>query len=407
MTVQTPIRPYPVPVNDLSRSRITDAMELEKRRSDPFFTHVTDVVRGIFDTPVAFLSLLSGDHLTFLCMNGIDMTGTPRTHSLCAFTVAKGQTIILPDTLLDPRTADHPVVAGPPHVRFSASAPVILSSGFCIGTLCAIDLVPREAPGETQVRQLEHLAAMVARFYEVPLEPDPAQLARLNRIAADAQEEFLTLIGHELRTPLNGIQGLAQVLEPANEDQAELIAILLESASHLEKIVESILTFTDLRTGDIALPDTLVDIGALLGGVMHRMGRLAGLNGKHLNTGALPDGMTLKGDPALLELGVTCLLLNFIAHGGPTGHISLREDPGGDLTLEILDDGAGIPEDRIAGIWQAFAVGARPTERASDGIGLGLPLTRRIVELHGGELDVVRHNGQTLAQIRLPAWRRG
>ena len=86
---------------------------------------------------MAFLSVVGADDRCFLHETGLGMSGTPRTLSLCAFTVAKKQTIAIPDTLLDASTAQHPIVQGFLKLRYYVSAPVILKSGFCIGALCA------------------------------------------------------------------------------------------------------------------------------------------------------------------------------------------------------------------------------------------------------------------------------
>jgi signal transduction histidine kinase len=282
---------------------------------------------------------------------------------------------------------------------------VILASGFCIGTLCAVDLAPGPMPSDAQVSLLEHLAAMVARFYEVPLEPDPAHAAQLNRIAVEAQEEFLSLISHELRTPLNGILGLAQVLEPADDEQAELIEAIIASGDHLGRIVESILAFTDLRSGDITLEEGPVDLAAVVSCNVGAFRKLAQISGKTLVVDRIADHPWITGDLAKLELALGCLVANFIAHGGDNGAISVVRQDDGELNIEVIDNGSGIAPERQAAIWRAFAVGAKPNERAAGGIGLGLPLANRAVELHGGELDLIPGHGTMSARIRLPAWR--
>ena len=79
-------------------------------------------------------------------------------------------------------------------------------------------------------------------------------------------------------------------------------------------------------------------------------------------------------------------------------------DDGG-VTVSLSDDGAGISADREAQVWKAFGVGKSVYDREADGIGLGLPLTRRIVELHGGTLSLARRDPGVRLDLRLPAWR--
>ena len=402
-----PMRSYPIPANDLSRTRLIEAMNLTERRGDPFFVHVTELVKQLFGAPIAFLSLIGGEEQCLLHVEGADVEGTPRQMSLCAFTVAAKKTIVLHDTHLDPRSVDHPIVTDAFQLRFSASAPVILASGFCIGTLCAVDMVPHEPATFEQVETLERLAAMVARFYEAPTEPGAADRAALARVAEDAQAEFLALIGHELRTPLNGIFGLAQLMDRSDPMAAELATAMTHSATLLNDVVGSILAFTELRSGDITLDDGAVDLAALLRDAHAAAEPTMRLRGKTCDGTDLPDALPIRGDEAKLRLAFACLLANVATHGGAKAGVAARRMADGTTVVSVADDGPGISPEAEAQAWQAFGTGGGSVyDRDADGIGLGLPLTRRIVELHGGELTLDRPGSGIRVQVRLPAWRR-
>ena len=148
--------------------------------------------------------------------------------------------------------------------RFSASSPVVTSNGICLGTVCGLDPAPRDPPDENQIAMLDTLSQMVARFYEQPSTPDPAVAQRLKAITQDAQKEFMSLIGDETRTPRNGIHGMAQVLEPRDESDADAIDAVLSSAEHLNTVVASILSFTELSPDEIKLDDHPIDLDTLL-----------------------------------------------------------------------------------------------------------------------------------------------
>ncbi len=400
----TIMQTYPIPSNDPARSATVDAMALMDRRSDPFFGYVTQMVRQIMGTPIAFISLFSGDRQTMLRIDGYEIEGTPRAHSLCSFTVAARETIVLADTHTDPRSVSHPIVTEL-GVRFSASAPVITSRGFCLGTVCGIDLAPRPMPSPEQVAMLETLAQMVARYYEVPIEPDPDQAAALRKIADDAQKEFLDLVGHEMRTPLNGIHGMAQVLDPQTEEEEEVVAAILSSSEHLSAVVTSILQFTELSSGDIGLMESRVELDRAIDKVMTPFHQLARLQGKVLRRIGGASGVVLTGDAAKLELALACLLSNCLAHGGREILVETGVQDDGCAMIGVTDDGSGITPGFEARIWEAFGVGNTVRTRSADGIGLGLPLTRKIVELHGGTLHLLRPESGMTALIRLPKWR--
>lgn len=379
-------------------------MALLERRSDPFFGYVTQMVRQILGTPIAFISLFSGDRQTMLRIDGYELEGTPRAQSLCSFTVAARETIVLPDTHADPRSVRHPIVTEV-GVRFSASAPVITSRGFCLGTVCGIDLAPRDMPNPDQVAMLELLARMVARYYELPIEPDPDQAAALRKIADDAQKEFLDLVGHEMRTPLNGIHGMAQLLEPQNEEEEEVVEAILSSSEHLSAVVGSILHFTELSSGDIGLMESRVELDRLIDKVMGPFQRLARIQGKTLRRIGSAAQIRLTGDAAKLELALACLLTNCLSHGGREIVVEVARHEDGSAMIGVTDNGPGITPGFEARVWEAFGVGNTVRTRSADGIGLGLPLTRKIVELHGGALHLLRPETGMTALIRLPPWR--
>ena len=116
-------------------------------------------------------------------------------------------------------------------------------------------------------------------------------------------------------------------------------------------------------------------------------------------------GLRLRGDPDMLALALDCLAGNALAHGAGAVRLeAARRDEG--LRLTVEDDGPGVAPPRRQAVQAAFAVGAPVHTRAADGLGLGLPLTRRLVELHGGELSLEGGDGRPFrAAPTLPRWR--
>lgn len=208
-----------------------------------------------------------------------------------------------------------------------------------------------------------------------------------------------------MKTPLNGIHGMAQVLEPQSNDEAEVIAAILSSSEHLNAVVDSILAFTELSSGEITLGEGQVSIDAVLDRVVAKFQKMARMQGKSLARDGAPTGIVLRGDGARLDLALACLVSNFVSHGGGRCAVSAARLADGTVAIRVRDDGPGIEPEYQARIWQAFGVGQDVHSRRADGIGLGLPLTRRIVELHGGELDLLRGDDGMTALLRLPVWR--
>lgn len=399
----TILRPFPVPANEPARARVAQAMCAHSGEVDPLFDEVAEIVREVFEAPVALVTLIDSDSSKFIAHVGTDIAEVPKDFSLCAHTFVTRKPLVIPDALADPRWADQPVVVEQPHVRFYAGAPVILSGGFAIGTVCAVDLAPREAPSEAQMRVLERLARVVARAHEIPIKPDAAASAALASAQRAAQDEFLALVSHELRTPLNGVLGVAQLLEPS-EDEAPLVEALIHAGEHLGAVVENVLAFTEMRSGEVMMNEGRVDVDALVDGVAASFAALAGTRGKRLVRGPGLAGLA-RADAAKLELAAACLTSNMVLHGGREATLDASRAEDGRVVIEACDDGAGIEPEAAEAAFRAFAHAGALHTRAADGLGLGLPLTRRLAALHGGEVAVERRGRGFSARIELPAHR--
>jgi signal transduction histidine kinase len=397
------MRPYPVPTNETARAEAVEAVRGGAEQREPLFEEVAEIAREALGAPVGLVTLIDSDSSCFLAHVGTEIAEVPKEFSLCAHSFASRRPVVVPDALADPRWADQPVVTGGPRIRFYAGVPVILSAGFAIGTVCVADVEPHPAPTGEQIRLLERLARVVARAHEIPIEPDAAASAALQAAQRRAQDEFLALVGHELRTPLNGIVGVAELMEPTGPDR-ELHDALRCCSDHLSDVVENVLTFTQLRSGEMTLDEGESDLDAVLDRVAASFGSLARSRSKALERGAGGAGR-VRADEAKIELAAACLVSNAVMHGGAEAEMSAWRRPGGGIVIEVSDDGRGIDPETHVMAFRAFAPLGDVHARPADGIGLGLPLARRLVELHGGSLSLVRSGERFLARIELPAFR--
>ncbi len=124
---------------------------------DPGFDELTALAAHVCGTPIAAVSLTAEHRQWFKARIGVDMCETGRDVAFCEHPVRSGQLFVVPDATLDPLFADNPMVTGEPYVRFYAGAPLITDDGHVLGTLCVIDVVPRELT-EVQLTLLTSLA---------------------------------------------------------------------------------------------------------------------------------------------------------------------------------------------------------------------------------------------------------
>ncbi|WP_126975374.1 GAF domain-containing protein [Frigidibacter oleivorans] len=143
---------------DQRRFEALDAVGILDSPPEAEFDDIALLARALCDTPVALVSLVHRDRQWFKARIGFDPSETPISHSICRHAVARGELLVVPDAVTDPRTAQNPLVTGAPGIRFYAGAPLTLPDGVTVGTVCVIDTEPR--PEGLTRRQRDGLLAL-------------------------------------------------------------------------------------------------------------------------------------------------------------------------------------------------------------------------------------------------------
>jgi two-component system, NtrC family, sensor kinase len=217
--------------------------------------------------------------------------------------------------------------------------------------------------------------------------------------ASHHKSEFLANMSHELRTPLNAISGFSQVLRKQlfgeiNEKQAEYLDDILGSARHLLSLIDDVLDLSKVEAGQIELQIVPFSVpGALERGVvMVREGATKG--GVRVSLSSDPGVDTVMGDERRIRQVIFNLLSNavkFTPAGGTVDIAAARLD--GEVRVSVRDTGPGIAQEDQERIFEEFQQAAAGKEQR-EGTGLGLALSKRLVELHGGRIWVVSELGQ-------------
>ena len=148
------------------------------------FDDLTEIAAAVCGVPVSLVSFVAGSRQWFKAAHGIDVKETSRDVSFCAHTLETKQTLIVPDAHLDPRFRDNPLVAGDPHIRFYAGAPIVEKNGHVLGTVCVLDTKARTLVPE-QVAALEALARQAVALLE-----QRAALVEMKRLAEENFQAF-------------------------------------------------------------------------------------------------------------------------------------------------------------------------------------------------------------------------
>jgi len=148
------------------RRRAVDDLEIVGSQAEERFDRIVRLAASRFCAPISLISLVESDRQWFKARIGLDREETPLSEAFCAHTIAHDGVTVVPDTTRDPRFADNPFVTGPNQVRFYAGAPLILSTGDRVGTLCIKDHDPRDGFSERDRQDLADLAALATDLME-------------------------------------------------------------------------------------------------------------------------------------------------------------------------------------------------------------------------------------------------
>jgi two-component system cell cycle sensor histidine kinase PleC len=229
--------------------------------------------------------------------------------------------------------------------------------------------------------------------------------------AAAARSRFLATVSHELRTPLNAIIGFSDLLLMQLEGGGsamkldEYLADIRSSGRHLLQIINDILDFSKLETGTVTLDQAEFPLQPMLASAVRIARGHSESKEVELKLAPIDPGIMLHGDERKLRQVLLNLISNavkFTPRGG-TVEVSSHCDPQGSWVIAVRDTGLGISSQDLERVFEPFVQADGNLDRASSGTGLGLPLSRRLVELHGGTLHLESAPGTgTAAIVTLP-----
>jgi len=209
-------------------------------------------------------------------------------------------------------------------------------------------------------------------------------------LVSQHKSEFLATMSHELRTPLNAIIGFSEVLQEQmfgelNERQIAYVKDVLDAGRHLLSLINDVLDLAKVEAGKMELELSEVAVPDVLLAAVSIHSERAGRSGVALALHTEPDEITITADERRVRQVVFNLVSNAVKFTPADGRIdvSARLDDG-QVEIAVTDTGPGIAAEDLETIFEEFQ---QTTEgKQAEGTGLGLPLSRKLVELHGGRL---------------------
>jgi PAS domain S-box-containing protein len=238
---------------------------------------------------------------------------------------------------------------------------------------------------------------------EKRLKEQAEALADLHR----RKDEFLAMLSHELRNPLAPISNAVQLLRlQNNEDQLQQQArtIIERQVGQLKHLIDDLLEVSRITTGRIQLHQERVIVSGIVERALETARPLINQRRHELTVTIPPQPIWLYADAARLEQVVVNLLANAAKYTNEAGHIWLTVTQEGDeAVLRVRDTGVGIAPELLPRIFDLFTQAERSLARSEGGLGIGLALVQRLVEVHRGRVEVISALGQgSEFVVRLP-----
>ncbi len=228
-----------------------------------------------------------------------------------------------------------------------------------------------------------------------------SEVAHANQL----KDEFLAVVSHELRTPLNAILGWTSLLRQGGGDDQELgegLETIDRNARAQAHLIDDLLDVSRIITGKVRLQIRQVDLRVVLVGVADGLRPTAKARGIELVASAASGSCWVLGDVDRLQQVIWNLLANAIKFAAKQGRVEAAlEVEGSSVVLAVTDDGPGISAEFLPRIFERFSQQDSGSARAKSGLGLGLAITRHLVELHGGSISAENRKDRSGASFRV------
>lgn len=280
------------------------------------------------------------------------------------------------------------------------ATPIIGSNGLVLGTLNMYYSRPHSPSLHEQAmaRSASYLAGIVIErnLMDAQLQQSLQSEKNARTLAERAnqtKDQFLATLSHELRTPLNAILGWSRLMQSTDFSADNLgkgLVIIERSARSQAQIIDDLLDMSAIMSGKIRLQVERFDIVNLVRSTVELLRPNAEAKRIELSTHGMHDGaIVLAGDPVRLQQVLTNLIGNALKFTPTYGTVSIQLAQTDDLLqLAVQDSGIGISDDFLPHVFDRFRQADASTTRHAGGLGLGLSISRQLVDLHGGRLTV-------------------
>ena len=250
----------------------------------------------------------------------------------------------------------------------------------------------------------EHVAFVERLADHAAIAIDNARLFEQLQLADEARAEFVSFVSHELKQPMTSIKGYADLLIKGvsgalNPQQQQFVDVVRNNVTRMDRMVQDLLDISRIESGKLKLELAQVEPADIVDEAVQAFEQEISAKGQRLHTEVAPDLPTVSVDRGRLVQVLTNLISNANKYTPEGGNITVRAEKAGEagtpcVRWSVTDDGIGMTEEEVAQLFTKYFRSKRAAVRSVQGTGLGLVISRSIIEMHGGRLDVASAYGQ-------------
>jgi signal transduction histidine kinase/CheY-like chemotaxis protein len=332
-------------------------------------------------------------------------------HELCLRVTNSAQVLTIPDLRKAEFEEENPEAPSTSFVAF-LGIPLKTLEGETFGAVCVIDRVPRNWTNE-EIRDLRDLGEMIVRQQASARAADPT-----NRGASGSgkpvdgmRNDFISILGHELRNPIAAILSAVQLARQSRLDEEEVawsFDVIERQGSHLVRLIEDLLDVSRIAQGRIQIRRQYVELSEVVERAISAVNQIVERKNHRVDVSLGDQPIALDADPARIEQILVHLLNNAAKFTDSGGRIAVESKRAGhEVLLTVSDNGIGITSELLPCVFDMLSHSSTTAKRSHGGLGLGLTLVRRLVELHGGHAEASSEGpGKgSVFSVRLPLWK--
>lgn len=380
----------PIPNNEIERLRALREYSILDTLPEQEFEDITKIASEICQTPISLITLIDSDRQWFKSRVGMNDSETHRNHAFCAHALNAPYDILeVKDSREDKRFSENPLVTGDPNVIFYAGVPLVNSDGYALGTICVIDMKPREL-NEMQLNSLRALSNQVVKLFELRKANRLLEESKMEMIARNKDlEQFAYVVSHDIKSPLRNITSLTTLLksnlaEKITEEELQIFDHLMNVTSRLKSLVDGIVEHYTGVNIDVNKKE-IINVAPLIHDMIHL------LDPKQEHKICFTTDIEKI---VINEVAIKQILINLISNAIKYNNknvvridIAISSTP--DLYIfTIKDNGLGIDKSQLDEVFNVFTTLGEKDRFNNVGTGIGLATVKKLIEKSGGTIRI-------------------